>query len=44
MKRVVLAGKKVELYTYPGADHNISGSSFSFAMEKSLKFFDIYFK
>jgi len=38
------AGKTVELYTYPGADHNISDPSFSLAMERSLKFFDKYLK
>lgn len=31
-------------YTYPGADHNISGPSFSLAMERSVEFFDKYLK
>ena len=35
--------KKVELYTYPGADHNIS-QGFNLAMERSLQFFDKYLK
>jgi len=37
------AGKTVEYYEYPGADHNIS-QSFDLAMQKSLKFFDKYLK
>ncbi len=37
-------GKNVELFTYPGADHNISEPSFSIAMERSVKFFDAYLK
>ena len=37
-------GKTAELYTYPGADHNISGSAFSFAMSRSLAFFNKYLK
>ena len=36
-------GKKVEYYTYPEADHNIS-QSFSLAMSRSLAFFDQYLK
>lgn len=35
-------GKYVELYTYPGADHNISDPSFSLAMERSVAFFKKY--
>jgi len=38
------AGKSVELYTYPGADHNISGYSFNIAMEKTINFFNRYLK
>lgn len=38
------AGKTVELYTYPGADHNISGNSFNIAMERTITFFDKYLK
>ncbi|MCL4338622.1 alpha/beta fold hydrolase [Patescibacteria group bacterium] len=37
-------GKTVELYTYPGADHNISDPSFTIAMQHSLDFFDKYLK
>ncbi len=37
------AGAVVELYTYPGSDHNIS-QSFSAAMQHSLEFFDRYVK
>jgi len=37
------AGKFVELYTYPGDDHNIS-KSFSTAIERSVSFFDKYLK
>lgn len=38
------AGKDVELYTYPGADHNISSPSFETAMARSIIFFDKYLK
>ncbi len=37
-------GKTVEFYTYSGADHNISGSSFNIAMQRSIDFFDKYLK
>ncbi len=37
------AGKVVELYTYEGANHNIS-SSFSQAMQRSVEFFGKYLK
>lgn len=37
-------GKTVEFYSYPGADHNISGASFNLAMQRSLEFFDKYLK
>lgn len=42
--KLKLSGKTVELYTYPGADHNISEPSFSIAMERSIAFFDRYLK
>ena len=42
--RLKQAGKTVEFYTYPGADHNISGSSFDLAMQRSLDFFNKYLK
>ncbi len=37
------AGQEVELYTYPGNDHNLS-QSFSTAMQRSIDFFDRYLK
>ena len=37
------AGKTVELYTYPGDDHNLS-ANFSTAMARSIAFFDKYVK
>jgi dipeptidyl aminopeptidase/acylaminoacyl peptidase len=37
------AGKTVELYTYPGDDHNISGN-FNTAIQRSIEFFDRYLK
>jgi dipeptidyl aminopeptidase/acylaminoacyl peptidase len=37
------AGKAVEFYEYPGADHNIS-QSFDLAMQRSVDFFDKYVK
>ena len=33
------AGKTVELYSYPGNDHNLTGS-YSLAMARSIQFFD----
>lgn len=36
-------GKEVELYTYPGDNHDIS-SSFSIAIQRSVDFFDKYVK
>lgn len=42
--RLLAAGKIVEYYTYPGADHNISGSSFEIAMQRSIDFFNKYLK
>ncbi len=37
------AGKSVELFTYPGDDHNISGH-LSLALQRSVDFFDMYLK
>lgn len=37
------AGKVVELYTYPGSDHNIS-QAFDQAMQRTIEFFDKYTK
>ncbi len=37
------AGKTVELYTYPGDDHNIS-LNFNTAAQRSVEFFDRYLK
>ena len=36
--------KSVELYTYEGADHNLSGGAFGQAMARSVEFFDKYLK
>ena len=36
--------KSVELYTYEGADHNISSPSFELAMQRSIEFFDKYLR
>ncbi len=38
------AGKSVELFEYPGADHDISDPNFSIAMRRSVEFFDKYLK
>ncbi len=40
---ILQAGKTVELYEYPGDDHNIS-HSFWLAMQRSIAFFDRYLK
>lgn len=37
------AGKSVELYTYPGDDHDIT-TNFGTAMQRSVEFFDNYLK
>jgi len=37
------AGKTVEYFEYPGANHNIS-QGFDLAMQRSLTFFDLYLK
>jgi uncharacterized protein len=41
--KLLKAGKTVEYFEYPGADHNIS-QSFNAAMQNSLAFFDKYLK
>jgi dipeptidyl aminopeptidase/acylaminoacyl peptidase len=41
--RLIKASKKVEFYSYPGSDHNIS-QGFDSAMQRSLEFFDKYVK
>ena len=42
-KQMKEVGKAVELYTYPGDDHNIA-SYFNSAMQRSIEFFDKYLK
>ncbi len=42
-QKIESAGKNVELYTYPGTDHNLS-QSFGQAMNRSIEFFDQYLK
>ena len=42
-QQVKAAGKTVELYSYPGDDHNIA-NSFGIAMQRSIQFFDKYVK
>lgn len=42
--RLKQSGKTVEIYTYSGADHNISEPSFSMAMQHTLDFFNKYLK
>ncbi len=37
------AGSAVEIYTYPGSDHNIS-QGFDLAMQRTIEFFDKYVK
>jgi uncharacterized protein len=41
--QMIKAGKEVELYTYPGDDHDIT-ANFGTAMQRSVDFFDIYLK
>lgn len=43
-QRLRQAGKEVEFYTYPGADHNISSPSFEIAIQRSVDFFNKYLK
>jgi dipeptidyl aminopeptidase/acylaminoacyl peptidase len=40
---VMAAGKTVEFYEYPGADHNLS-QPFSLAMQRTVEFFNKYLK
>lgn len=40
---IIQAGKVVEIYTYPGSDHNIS-QGFDLAMQRTIEFFDKYTK
>jgi len=42
-QQALAAGAVVELYTYPGADHNLSGP-FTLAMGRTIQFFDTYLK
>lgn len=42
--RLEVQSSPVELYLYPGADHNLSGATFNQAMQRSLEFFDHYVK
>jgi dipeptidyl aminopeptidase/acylaminoacyl peptidase len=42
-KQMKAVKKEVELYTYPGDDHDIT-SSFGIAMQRSVEFFDKYLK
>jgi len=42
-QQITAAGKTVELYSYPGDDHNIA-NSFGIAMQRSVQFFDKYVK
>ena len=42
-QQILLAGKPVEYYEYPGDDHNLAGY-FSLAMARTIKFFDLYLK
>lgn len=39
-----LGVQPVEAYEYPGADHNLSGSAFGLAAQRSVEFFDQYLK
>lgn len=43
-QRLKEKGKKVEFFTYEGADHNISAPAFNIAMQRSIEFFDKYLK
>lgn len=38
------SGKEVEYFSYEGGDHNLSGSAFNLAMQRSVEFFDRYLK
>ena len=43
-RAVQAAGKTVEFYTYPGADHNLLNADFNLAIYRTLQFFDKYVK
>lgn len=42
--KFVAAGKEAELFTYQGADHNLSGAAFGQAMARSVEFFNKHLK
>ena len=42
-KQIKAVGGTVELYSYPGDDHNLA-NSFGIAMQRSIQFFDKYVK
>ena len=42
-EQILAAGKPVDLYLYPGDNHNLS-NSFSVAMARTVEFFDTYLK
>jgi len=41
---LIVAGKTVEYFEYPGGDHNLGGKDFGLAMKRSGEFFDKYIK
>jgi dipeptidyl aminopeptidase/acylaminoacyl peptidase len=43
-KKLEKVGKKAELYTYSGEDHNLVGPDFHLAMQRSLDYFDKYLR
>ena len=43
LEQMKKAGKEVEIYTYEGDDHNLSGN-FQIAMSRSISFFDKFLK
>lgn len=44
LKNALEESNIVEYYLYEGADHNLSGSAFTVAMNRSVEFFDRYLK
>jgi dipeptidyl aminopeptidase/acylaminoacyl peptidase len=42
-QQILEAGKPVELFLYPGDNHNLS-NSFSLAMQRTIDFFNMYLK
>jgi fermentation-respiration switch protein FrsA (DUF1100 family) len=36
------ANKTIELYEYPGGDHNLGGQDFTPAMQRTVEFFQRY--